>query len=289
MARTAVGLLSRLSPPLAARLVHRLFFTPPRLPMRADQRQILAAGQPFTLQVRGERIKGWHWGAGPAVALVHGWGGHGGSMTALVAPLVKAGLRPITWDMPAHGASTGRVASLVHFAATLETVAEAYGPLRGVVAHSLGCAASAHAFAGGLPVERAVFFAPPAHLEPLWVRVRTTLGVPNSIWSLMVSRAEHWLDTSFADLVPATLAPTMRQSLLILHDREDTEIPASEGAALAALWPQAMIEQSAGLGHRRILRDPLCLTRAVSFLAGAEPGDLFGHGARVDRVAMPAS
>ena len=91
-------------------------------------------------------IRGHAWGAGwhrPRVLLAHGWAGHGLQLAPFVAPLVDAGFEVMTVDQPAHGASTGRTATLPDFARVLRLVAESFGPLFAVVGHSLGGAAAA--------------------------------------------------------------------------------------------------------------------------------------------------
>ncbi|HMI90586.1 MAG TPA: alpha/beta fold hydrolase, partial [Polyangiales bacterium] len=81
------------------------------------------------------------WGRGPAVLLVHGWNGHSGQLTELVAPLVAAGRRVVAFDQPAHGRSSGQRATLIDFAGAVRAVADAVGPLDAIVAHSLGATA----------------------------------------------------------------------------------------------------------------------------------------------------
>ncbi|MGZ5446135.1 MAG: alpha/beta hydrolase [Thermoanaerobaculia bacterium] len=49
--------------------------------------------------------RAWSWGEGPAVLLVHGWGGHAAQFQSFVEPLVRAGFRAIAFDAPSHGSS----------------------------------------------------------------------------------------------------------------------------------------------------------------------------------------
>ncbi len=91
------------------------------------------------------------WGSGPTVVLVHGWGSRASRLGALAVALVEAGFRVVAFDAPAHGESTGRFASLPEFARALVDVAEAAGPIHGLVGHSLGGAAVAMAMRQGWP------------------------------------------------------------------------------------------------------------------------------------------
>jgi pimeloyl-ACP methyl ester carboxylesterase len=266
--RAGFQVTSAVAPAAAARLARKLFFTPPRAPLRDEERAILARGEPFSTDVSGQRVVGRAWGEGPTALLVHGWGGHSGQMTALVEPAVAAGFRAVAIDLPGHGESDGSVSSLLHFAAAIERAAALFRPVSGLAAHSFGAAASTYAMSRGLAVGRAVFFAPPARFEHFWARFRAGVGVPDEVWARMVREAEAWLGVSFDGIAPVDLAPRMTAPLLVLHDAGDREMPFAEGAELAALWPGAELRRVERLGHLRILRDERCVAEAVRFLGG---------------------
>jgi pimeloyl-ACP methyl ester carboxylesterase len=266
--RTGMQVASTLAPGAAARLARKLFFTPRRARLREEERTILARGELFSFDVNGQRVAGHAWGAGPALLLAHGWGGHAGQMTALVDPIVAAGFRAVAIDLPGHGASEGSVSSLVHFASALRRAGSLFGPVRGIAAHSFGAAGAAYAIASGLGVERAVFFAPPFGFESFWLRFRAGVGVSPAVMDRMLRAAEAWLDVRFDSIAPADLAPRMTAPLLILHDPDDREVPFDEGAELARRWPGAQLRPAPGLGHLRLLKDAGCVAAAVEFLAG---------------------
>jgi hypothetical protein len=69
------------------------------------------------------------------------------------------------------------------------------------------------------------------------------------------------------DLSASTIARGLRLPALILHDIEDAEVPHAEGLSLAHAWPGARLVTTAGLGHRRILRDEAVVGQAVEFIA----------------------
>jgi len=264
--RSGMKAVSAVAPDLAAKLAHRLFFRPIRARVRDEERVVLARGEAFTLGLDGERVVGRVWGEGPAVLLVHGWGGHSGQMTALGEPLVAAGYRAVALDLPGHGASDGRVSSLVHGARALARVAALFGPFEGLIAHSFGAAISTYAITQGLPVGRAVYFAPPSRFETFWLRFRMGVGVSAAVMERMLRRAEEWLHVKFDGLSPVAMAPRMDTPLLILHDPGDREMPFSEGTELARTWPGAVLQRAEGLGHLRLLRDSACVADAVAFL-----------------------
>src|SRR5437773_8108715 len=218
--RVAMRALERTAPSLGAALAERLFFTPPRTSLTPPVREVLATGRPFRVCVEDGRVAAWAWGHGPAVALVHGWGGRGGRLAAaFVAPLVASGFSVITFDAPGHGASDGRLSSMPQVARALQAVADAAGSLFGIVAHSMGGSASALAMTQGLQVERAVFLAPaadPARFAEAFARL---LAVGPAALAAMRQRSEARLRFRWSDLNVPRLAAKLTTPLLVVHDR----------------------------------------------------------------------
>ena len=119
--RAGLSALGVLAPSLAAWWLARSFLTPPRHRALRPERGALAAADSFVLPFGRGLLRAWRWGEGPAVLLVHGWGGRGGQTLALVAPLLRAGCAVVTFDGPAHGGSTGRPPRSRHRTIALRT------------------------------------------------------------------------------------------------------------------------------------------------------------------------
>jgi len=265
--RVAMRALERTAPSLGAALAERLFFTPPRTSLTPPIRDVLATGRPFRVCVEDGRVAAWVWGRGPAVALVHGWGGRGGRLaTPFVAPLLASGFSVVTFDAPGHGASDGRLSSMPQVARALAAVADAAGSLFGVVAHSMGGSATALAMSQGLQVERAVFIAPAADPARYAQDFAQLLAVGPAALAEMRRRSEARLRFRWSDLNVPRMAAKLDTPLLVVHDRDDPTVPWEEGAAIATAWPGAELVTTTGLGHRDIVRDPSIVARAVDFL-----------------------
>jgi pimeloyl-ACP methyl ester carboxylesterase len=259
------GMLGRTSPGLAAALAERLFFTPPR--DRNSRDAALGAAEPMPFTSNGIRLAGWRWGQGPAVALLHGWGGRAAQLASFVSPLVERGFCVVAFDAPGHGRSGGRLSSAPQFARALQAAAERVGPLHGVVAHSLGATAAALALRDGLGGGRAVFLGPAAD-PPAWAAIFARgLGLTPAVTDRMRARSERRLGLRWRDLAVASFAGQLAVPLLVVHDRDDAEVPLQDGAAIAAAWPGAQLLETSGLGHYRILRAPAVVDRAVAFIA----------------------
>lgn len=103
--RQAFGLLERFAPAVGARWALELWCTPPAVESSLRMPPGVSPGEPVEAVWSGHLIAGESWGDGPAVYLVHGWGGCRAHLGVFVKPLVEAGNRVIAFDLPSHNAS----------------------------------------------------------------------------------------------------------------------------------------------------------------------------------------
>lgn len=272
--RPALAALSALAPGLAAGVAERMFLTAPRYPRSPHEVAALGTARRTLVDAGGSPIAAWTWGRGPAVLLVHGWGGRGTQLAGFVPPLVAAGCSVVTFDAPGHGSSPERRSSLVAFVEAIHAVHRALGPVRAVIGHSIGGAATAVALRDGLGADAAVFVAPPADLTLQADLALDTLGFGRRARQLVRERIERRLGVPWSALDVAGFAPRMRTPLLVLHDRDDAEVPWQEGAIIAQAWPGATLSTTSGLGHRRVVRDAAVVREAVGFVLARLDGRL---------------
>ncbi|HEU4698500.1 MAG TPA: alpha/beta fold hydrolase [Gemmatimonadales bacterium] len=265
--RLAFRTVGTVAPAAAARVAERIFCNPPASSVRPHEEAFLAAGRRFTIAAAGHRFAAWEWGAGPTVLAVHGWGSVAARFHVLAPALVAAGHRVVAYDGPAHGRSSGRLASLPAFARALEAVGRELGPLAGVVGHSLGGAAIALALRLGLRAERAVLVAPPASPVTYVNHFVDLLAIPHATRRRLQTRIERRYAIPWADLHVPTVARGLAVPALVVHDRGDPDVPWHDGAAIAEAWPGAELVTTEGLGHRAILRDAAVARRVTAFLA----------------------
>lgn len=264
--RAAFRTVGRFAPGVAARWAEAVFCRPPSSVARPLEERFLETGTRFTVDDGLRPIAAWSWGSGPTVVFVHGWGSRAGRFATLVPPLVAAGLRAVVYDGPAHGATPGTRASLPEFAAALKAVAAQVGPLHAAVGHSLGAAAVVVAMRDGLAPGRVVLIAPPADLIAFSHRFAELVRLPAGVRDRMQSNLETRFQDRWDNLNVERLARRMTVPLLVVHDRDDPDVAVSEGAAIAAAWRGATFVETAGLGHRAILRDPDVVRRVTEFV-----------------------
>lgn len=253
---------SRIAPGPTSVVAAELFRTTRRQSSRPGERAVLESAV-------GSRVAGmqvWSWGEGPIVLLVHGWNGRATQLGSFVPPLIARGYRVVAFDARGHGESEGTKSSLPEFANCIRQVVEELGGVYAIVAHSLGSAATTFALAYGLRADRAVFISPPADPREFLKIFGATLGINDEVRARVKQRVERRLGVPMEEMLAHAIAPNMQIPLLVIHDRDDKEVPFDVGRSIAQRWPGAELMITSGLGHQRILRDPNVRDAAVSFV-----------------------
>lgn len=267
--------LERLAPSLGSRWAVELWCTPPVLESALRMPPGVARGRPIEADWDGHRVAGEEWGEGPAVYLVHGWGGQRAHLAVFVKPLVEAGYRVIAFDLPSHNESDpgalapGRTTA-IECADAIAAMIATHGSAHAVVAHSLGANSTVLAAAAGARVGRLVFLAPmgefPLYLDLFAARHNFGRRIRAGLHRRLETRIGmqlHETNMTFsgrkADYPP----------LLLIHDPDDPDSPYAASERVAAAWPGARLLATRGLGrlaHYRILRHRPAIQAGVEFI-----------------------
>jgi len=277
--RQLFGLLERAAPDLGARWAIELWCTPPAVEMSLRMPPGVPPGEPIEATWSGHRIAGESWGDGPAVYLVHGWGGCRAHLGVFVKPLVESGHRVIAFDLPSHNDSDpgdlapGRT-TIVECAEAVGAFVHAHGPARAIVAHSLGAKAAALAVSRGTPAERLVFVAPMGDFSWYLDIFADRHGFGPQIGAGLHRRLDQRLGVPLFDTDISRLAGKIDNPppLLVVHDPDDPDSPYAMSEGIVDLWPGASLVTTRGLGrlaHYRILRHRPAINAGVDFIGRA--------------------
>lgn len=267
MLRLYFQTIGRVLPGVAVKTAYRLWFQTRRFaePARElrwlkDSRQDLVDHQYGPLAVN-------IWGEGPTVLLVHGWNGRGSQMGSFARPLVDCGYRVVAYDLPAHGRSPGNNTNIFKAIETLEAIAETYGPIHGVIAHSFGVMVTTLALREGVEINRFAAISPPTSLDWLIERFERILQIPAPTHRALVRHIEADFGSNIWDTVALDKAARhLDIPALIVHDDQDYDVTWEQGKILADNWPGAVFMKTTGLGHRRVLRDRDTIKAIVDFI-----------------------
>lgn len=304
--------MARLPPAAAGDAAFRIFCTPSLSERRASDYCKLSERARFHL-----RHAGWHRvptpvgdvqayrlepeAATPAgvVLLVHGWTSEAAFMTALAEPIRRSGFRVVLFDLPAHGRSPGRTTNLIECSRATLAVAESFGPIHAIVAHSFGGMVSLLAAEGNAPMPRAlrtkhvVLVACPNRLSDVTREFAERWGLTDAARRAFERRLERVGSRPISRYSTVELLGSSACRALVVHARDDEEVPFRCAEEIVAAHPAAQLLAVEGLGHRSILYAPPVVRSVVKHLfqvssatsagvrsrdhlagAGARPGDV---------------
>ncbi|WP_447750719.1 alpha/beta fold hydrolase [Pseudomonas nicosulfuronedens] len=257
--------LGRVAPQWAAGRMRQLFMTPQELPPRDWELPLLASSERITLRFGLSALR---WGEGPAVLLMHGWGGRPTQFAALIEKLVGAGYGVIALDAPAHGRSPGQEADVVLFARALLEAAGELPPLRAVIGHSMGGASALLATQMGLQTETLVTIAAPSKVLTVLRRFAHYVGLPAEARSRFIRQVERQAG------IPAKQLDVTRYTLdfpgLVVHAEDDPHVQVDESAAIHDAWPRSRLLRLSSGGHHRVLADAALSDAVLALLEKAE-------------------
>jgi pimeloyl-ACP methyl ester carboxylesterase len=253
-------------PGLMGAWAYRLWFRTRRYAGSVAEQAVAGIAGHTTLPVGGIRVAIYRWGAGPVIVFVHGWSGRATQVAAFVEPLTAAGYCVIAFDAPGHGKTPGSRTNILEFTAALQAIDASYGPIHGAITHSFGGMALAYALQQGVAAGRVVCLGTPARLEFLVERFARMLALPEPVLTDLCRRLEQRFTANVWELMSTdSNARTLTMPALIVHDRDDREVPWQQGRMIAEAWPGAQWLATRRLGHRRILRDAATVKAVVDF------------------------
>ena len=266
--RRTVALIDKLSPAIAARLTFELISSPPRHRPKQAEKELIALADCWRIPFQGGWLQCYRWGSGPLCLYVHSWGGRGTQAEQLIRRLVADGLSVVSFDHPAHGQSSGSRAEMVRMSAAIAAVVHDVGPVHTLIGHSLGVAATAIAIRDyELNVGRLISISSLVHC--MWFTEvigdylgisRSTLAKARSLVDRCYAHPVAWEELSVIDMLRHLTMP-----ILLIHDRDDNEIPFDHALQIKATLPDAELLATGGLGHRRVLKDADVIARIIKF------------------------
>jgi pimeloyl-ACP methyl ester carboxylesterase len=286
--RPVVRLGSGIAPKLAGRIAFDLFCRP-GLAGGLDEKQKQAAAAAQKRLAAAERVtvttglgfvETWRFAApaqgatGRTVLMVHGWTGRAAFMLGFVPALLKQAFDVVALDLPGHGASSGKRLNLAIAMDALAAVRRAHGPFHGILGHSFGGAIAVTAATGAVPsfapldVRRIAIVSSPDRMSTYFHAFGGALGLGRRAQAAMNDRVRHVAAATLDRFDGRLLLRESGKATLVVHDRDDREIPMADAESMAAAGPHVRLMATEGLGHRRILQSPMVAKAVAEHLAG---------------------
>jgi len=240
--------------------------------------RLLRGAEDLEVSTPAGGVMAWRAGAGPATLMVHGWEDDNALWSPLIDACSEMMRAAVAFDLPGHGWSPAETCSIVDAGQAVLAVAEAFGPIDSIVAHSFGCPASIWAMANGLNVPRAVMIGTPQPRSKErggwnmddWKQHQIERGeAPEVVERAMQLLAERPQTRNDRDYAVEDVLPTLTNTkALVIHSMDDEQCPFSNSQRMVELWPGAELMALDGLGHRLIAQDDDVIGRILEFVEG---------------------
>jgi dipeptidyl aminopeptidase/acylaminoacyl peptidase len=281
---TALLLTIHLLAPRVLRLAYRVPrhghpATPAMHGLSAEEVTLATAG--------GKRLHAWFVPAppgagrpGPAVAILHGWGGNAGLMLPFADLLHRAGYGVLLLDARNHGRSdSDDFSSLPRFAEDLERGFDwlrawpEVDPARvALLGHSVG-AAAALLVAARRPEVAAVVslaaFAHPVTLMRRQMRAHHIPYIPVGWWLLRI--IQRTIGVRYEEIAPVNVIRRIQCPVLLVHGDDDRAVPVEDAVRIHAnrAGDRVLLRRLPDTGHDSVERIGEHGLGLVAFLDGA--------------------
>ncbi|MEM1243727.1 MAG: alpha/beta hydrolase [Pseudomonadota bacterium] len=265
--RTSIRLLANFSPRIVGKILYFFWFRPIRFIYPIKETKIIQQAKTVQYPSAHSTIQIYSWGQGPTVLFMHGWSGRGTQICDAIKPLVEAGFKVVTFDGPAHGKSSGTSTDIFQYAEICDYIFSHYGPLHGIIAHSMGAMVFSYAYQQNMPLNKAIFISAPASLQTMIDHYQKLLAVPTPIIENFVARLKkNYGENIFAKISLLTNSQKIHAPLLVMHDENDDVVPITEAEKIIQANPQAKYIKTRTLGHNPILNDKQVIQHIVDFI-----------------------
>lgn len=195
-------------------------------------------------------------GQGPVWLLMHGWSGSAGQFYPLMSHIAAQGCTAIAYDHPAHGHSAGHTGHLPRFVRAFDELVEKmtaeYGPLQGVIAHSMGGAVTLSSRRRELDALPLLLISPVLDYVPQLYGMVARSGYSIRLFDAVVKEIEQEYQHPLSTVDPLGRLAGRSGPAIIVHDEEDRFAP--HGDSLRATQDgRTRLVSTRGLGHGRIL------------------------------------
>ncbi|MEE9326008.1 MAG: alpha/beta fold hydrolase [Cocleimonas sp.] len=271
-------ILGIVTPSLAGKLALRMFMTPPNFGIPRRERKYREEATLSYLNSRGRNISIRSWGNmdGKRVLLSHGWGGRCTQLHAFIKPLTDAGYRVIGFDVPGHGDSEGKLTNILDVASIISAIEEKEGEFEAIIGHSFGTGTALLAIdkfkVKPNKVILIAYFSDVHFIIKLFGELfslrKSTL---DSMQHIALKKFKNTYDVSWDwdEISPINTIKSVKGKLLLIHDKEDHEVPYSQALPLQQASPHAKTLITTGFGHRKILMNKECISSILLFISEA--------------------
>ncbi len=255
----------RIAPDKVTRFMREKGFAIKPFHLSEGQRELQKQAYSFYLKFNDNKIKVFEWGAGPAILLVHGWGGRALQLDAFVSTLVNQGFKVVAFDQKGHGESSSSFSSYPEFVRSTELVAAYYAnSLYGVIAHSIGANSMFKVSENFNRQLKLAVVAPVENFLGVLEILRMKMGVYEKLFAQVVRQIEAETGLYLSELTVFDYGKINKHDVLLVHDKFDKVNNINASYDIHQNLKNSTLMQTEKLGHSRILSNKEVVARVVS-------------------------
>lgn len=254
---------------LAAKYVKFLFQKPIKYPLPKREFEMDKNSKQYELEIAkiNKKVNVYEYGTGEKkVLLVHGWSGRGTQLFKIAEGFVEKGYQVISFDAPAHGKSPSKTSLMPEFIAAVHQLDKKYGGFEMAIGHSLGAMSVLNALKEGLVLKKAALISSGNSVEDIAHHFTKQLELKPKVAVKMIALFEKQFNMKMEPYSAYVAAKNIEIPLLIIHDKDDFEVPFSCSEAIHKVAKNSTLVSTNGLGHRKIVGAEIVVNHCVSFI-----------------------
>lgn len=270
--RTKLKLLEKVSPEKAVEYALQIFFTPYASESKAERPAIFHKAEKISFSFNGNIIKGSRWLASQPTAktilVCHGMNSCSYRFEKYVQMLLQNHFNVLAFDAQAHGQSQGKILNALIYNEIILSIENKYGPLYGIIAHSVAGLATAFAMEQLRASDKKIVLIAPV--------TETVTAIDNFFVMLHLKQSfRKTFDETVEKLrgfppqwYSATRAvQNVTSKILWVHDQQDTMCPYMDTIRIQKMQlPHITFLITKELGHNMIYRNQEVQNKIIDFI-----------------------
>lgn len=278
--KAKIRTIGMVSPEKAATEAFDLFCTPNKSRKTPKIPPIFHQSLPVSVEVGGITARGFQWKSELAEArkilIVHGFNSCAYKFEHYVLSLIKEGFEVLAFDAPGHGISDGKRINSLIYRDTILAIEANFGPLYGIIAHSMGGLAAALAFEIMLDTNKRklVLIAPATETKTAIENLFALIPVKPTVKQAFYYYVTNLAGKPISYFSVARVVRTLNAHVLWIHDETDTICTFKDvEPLLKETIHSTEFLITKGLGHNQVYKEFSTRDRILHFIQSPPKGD----------------
>ncbi len=267
--------ISFISPKLTILFIAKLFTTPIKHKIPKRELGMNEKSNQFLIDIPtiNKKVMVYEYGnSSKKILLAHGWSGRGTQLFKIADELIKLGYSTISFDAPGHGKSPGKTTIMTEFVETILEVETRFGPFHGAVGHSLGGMSLLNAAKKGMKFPKLVLIGSGDIVQDIFDNFVSNLTLKPEYSQLLRLHFENKYQDKMDNYSGYQSAKEIKIPVLVIHDKNDDEVLVDAGVNIHKHLENGQLFLTEGLGHRKILGNPIVIEKTVQFINTVQLG-----------------